>query len=227
MIKEDKSVKTYRGRKSYSRNKKKIKPNPFFVIVCEGTVTEKDYFSSFPYYHSLGKHNSKGQYYSHSAIEIIEGAGQYEKVIKAADRVCISWRKQGKTVLPEEVWCVFDCDNNIGKLKKAVEKVKSRGYNAIYSIQCFELWFVLHFMYLDTPVDKKRYDTIISNKLSMKYYHGKTGMYQYLSQHQEFALKNAETLYEKKKVNNRISDPVTRVNLLVSALNRAYQQLKD
>lgn len=220
-------MKAYRGRKSYRRSKKKIKPNPFFLIVCEGTVTEKDYFSSFPYYHSLGKADSRGRYNIHSGIEIIEGAGQYGKVIKAADRACKSWKNQGKPVLPKEVWCVFDCDNDIDNLRKAVDKAESRGYNAIYSIQCFELWFVLHFMYLDTPVAKKRYDTIISDKLSMKYNHGIKGMYQYMEEYQENAMKNAETLFRKKEVNNRISDPVTRVNLLVSALNRAYQKLKD
>jgi hypothetical protein len=38
-----------RDSNSYKRKKKYIRPSPFFIIVCEGKVTEPDYFKGFPY----------------------------------------------------------------------------------------------------------------------------------------------------------------------------------
>lgn len=115
-----------RSNGSYQRRSKSIRPSPFFIIVCEGEVTEEDYFKSFPYYHSLGKGNLQGQLYEHKAVHIEAGAGQHIQVVKRAEKVFNEFIKKYGTVKPSEVWCVFDCDNDIIALKLAVEAAKKK-----------------------------------------------------------------------------------------------------
>jgi len=147
-----------RNEASYKRAPKKIRPSPMFLIVCEGEITEVEYFRSFPYYHSLGFSSDQAQNYSYGAVIIEGGAGQYSQVIERAEKLYREIKRSIGTLQRSEVWCVFDCDENIEELKIAVQAAKRKGFNPIYSIQCFELWFLLHYHLVNTAIDKRLYD---------------------------------------------------------------------
>ena len=104
-------VRRRRNTESYSRKKKYVDPRPFFIIVCEGKVTEVDYFKSFPYYQNLGGVSSCGYIYSHAPIYIEPEAGQHEQVVHRACRIYAELNKKYGSILPKEVWCIFDCDS--------------------------------------------------------------------------------------------------------------------
>lgn len=222
-------MKKRRGDSSYQRKKRYIRPTPFFIIVCEGSVTEEDYFKSFPYYHSLGggSYGLNGQSFIHKAVHIEAGAGQHVKVVEKADRVYKDFLKEYGTINPNEVWCVFDCDNDMKGLRSAVQAAKNKGFNAIYSIQCFELWYILHFQRITSPIEKKEYDKKISKFIGVKYTHGMRGMYNILLPYQELALNTAKQIWNEKFEEGKLfEETITNVHELVIALNQAYKNLK-
>ncbi|MUG87274.1 hypothetical protein GNP92_13105 [Paenibacillus timonensis] len=215
-------MKRKRSDESYKRKRKLIRPLPFFIIVCEGEVTEDDYFKSFPYYHSLGY-----GVFSHKAVHVEAGAGQHMKVVEKAELVYKKYCKEFGAIRPAEVWCVFDCDNDLESLIKAVKLAGKKGFNAIYSIQCFELWYVLHFQNLTSSIDKREYDRKISNALKIEYTHGTRGMYELLKSSQDQAINMAERIWsEKNQQGKSFEEPITNVHKLVVALNDAFVKLK-
>jgi len=216
-----------RTEESYKRKSKKVRPNPFFIIVCEGKISEVDYFKSFPYYSKIGSTTISGQYFLHQPVYIEGSAGQHAQVVRAAEKVFKEKKKAYVDIRPEEVWCVFDCDKNIAELSKAVKLAEAKKFKPIYSIQCFELWYLLHFQYLSTAIEKEHYDKKIGKALGISYAHGTTGMYQRLLPYQETALMHAKALWEQKKKDNLLfEDPVTNVQELVLALNDAYSRVQ-
>jgi len=221
-------VREKRDTSSYKRQKRNIRPSPFFIIVCEGEVTEVDYFKAFPYYSKLGATSSDGYYYSHAAVYIEPGAGQHEKVVKRAYQIWAELNKKYGTISPNEVWCVFDCDGNPDGLNRAIQAARLKKFNAIYSIQCFELWYLLHFQKVTGAISKTEYDKKISEYLGICYTHGTKGMYDLLKERQDFAIRTARKLWEQKaQIGELQSDPITNVFLLVEALNSAYERLRN
>jgi hypothetical protein len=215
-------VRKNRSINSYKRKKKYIRPDPFFIIVCEGKVTEPDYFKGFPYYCKLGTG------YSHAAVYIVPDAGQHEKVVAKAYKEWKNLNEKYQTISPDNVWCVFDCDGKPECLNRAIQAAKSKKFNAIYSVQCFELWFLLHFQMVTGAIHKSEYDKKISDYLGINYTHGTTGMYNMLKERQGFAIQTARQLWERKKLINELEgDPITNVFSLVEALNSAYIRLKN
>jgi hypothetical protein len=211
-----------RDSKSYKRKKKYIRPSPFFIIVCEGKVTEIDYFKGFPYYSKLGTG------YSHASVYIEPGAGQHECLVAKAHKVWIELNKKYGTISPCDVWCVFDCDGDADGLNRAIQAAKSKKFNAIYSVQCFELWYLLHFQMVTGAINKTEYDKKISEYLGIDYTHGTRGMYALLEERQGDAIRAARQLWEQKaKMGELQGDPITNVFLLVEALNSAYERLRN
>ena len=221
-------MKKKRDASSYKRQKKYIRPSPFFIIVCEGKVTEVDYFKAFPYYSKLGDTLDSGYRYSHAAVYIVPEAGQHENVVKKAYKVWVELNKKYGTILPNEVWCVFDCDGDPGGLNRAIQAAKGKKFNAIYSVQCFELWYLLYFQMVTGAISKTEYDKKISEYLGICYTHGTRGMYDLLKERQDFAIRTAKQLWEQKAQMGELqSDPITNVFLLVEALNSAYEGLRN
>jgi len=213
---------------SYKRQKKYIRPSPFFIIVCEGKVTEVDYFKAFPYYSKLGAVSDNGYFYSHGAVYIVPDAGKHESVVKRAHNVWLELNKEYGMISPNEVWCVFDCDGDPDALNRAIQAARSKKFNAIYSVQCFELWYLLHFQMVLGAINKTEYDKRISEYLSICYTHGTRGMYALLKERQNFAIQTAKQLWKiKTEMGELQGDPITNVFLLVEALNSAYEGLRN
>jgi hypothetical protein len=64
----------------------------------------------------------------------------------------------------KHVWIVYDTDDfpaeNIDMVAQRCEEYSTQGetiYHAVWSNQCVELWYLLHFMYMDTDIDRSRY----------------------------------------------------------------------
>jgi len=212
-----------RDDKSYKRKKKGVQPQPLFLITCEGEKTENYYFSEFPYCNSLGAANQLGQYYLTNAVYIKKAAGQHCGVVDTARTVFLELKKRGLLIKPQDVWCVFDCDNDIDSTRQAVERAHILGYNSIYSIQCFELWYLLHYQELNGVVNKEEYDKKISQYIGQEYSHEIKGMYKTLFEQQTDAIRRAERLWNNAdRDGDLFCDPVTNVHILVEALNKAH-----
>lgn len=194
-----------------------------FLIVCEGEKTEPNYFRAFiERWSEVKEVNVKGCGCSTCQL-IIEAKKLREKL------------ERERMVPFDRVWLVFDKDE-FKDFNKAIEDAKKEGMNCAWSNQAFELWYVLHFQYLDTGVDRKQYIEMIEDKVrkaskskTFKYKKNDEGFYQILQAHgeEEQAIKRARKLRENmgKKKNYAAHNPRTEVDLLVDELRHPEKAL--
>ena len=137
----------------------------------------------------------------------------------------------------DEIWCVFDMDIKPGKNKQfedynnAIATAMDEGFKVAYSNDAFELWFILHYKYLDQALERSSYFKMLSDYWNMSYerqgkikaFAGK--IYARLlndeNASQEKAIINARKLYDyqKEKVYHQ-QNPVTTVFFLVEEINK-------
>lgn len=173
------------------------------LIVCEGSRTEPEYFQAF-----------------RVPKEVCE--------IKGSGNNTISLIKQAKILSDKsdynEVWCVFDRDsfpktNILGALRLA----EKYGFKCAFSNESFELWYVLHFEYLDTQITRKQYCSKLSKHLGFKYSKGSQTIYKHLKLRQSTAIKNATKLLNEICPQGSCrydARPTTTVHELVVRLNK-------
>jgi hypothetical protein len=119
------------------------------LIVCEGAVTEKEYFEQFAKFHR------------NSLVEVVVegGRGVPFSVVQAAKKLRDDARNEAIRMADDylsyqSVWCVFDVDehpNPSGAKKMAAEN----GLNVAVSNPCFEIWLLLHLR--DSPGELHRH----------------------------------------------------------------------
>ena len=196
-----------------------------FLIVCEGKKTEPNYFKAFidNRRSEVKEVNVKGC--GCSTCQLINEAKKIQEKLEHERQVPF-----------DRVWLVFDKDE-FKDFNKAIADAKKEGMNCAWSNQAFELWYVLHFQYLDTGVDRKQYIGMIEDKVmkaskskTFKYKKNDVGFYQILHEHgnEDFAFKNAEKLRNrhKGKVDYAAHNPRTEVDLLVNELRHPENVLK-
>lgn len=196
-----------------------------FLIVCEGEKTEPNYFKAFidNRRSEVKEVNVKGC--GCSTCQLINEAKKIQEKLEHERQVSF-----------DRVWLVFDKDE-FPDFNKAIAKAKKEKMNCAWSNQAFELWYVLHFQYLDTGVDRKQYIGMIEDKVrkaskskTFKYKKNDVGFYQILHEHgnEDFAFKNAEKLRNrhKGKVDYAAHNPRTEVDLLVNELRHPENVLK-
>lgn len=138
-----------------------IEERQYFLIVCEGARTEPiyfDYWKRFLPNHLLETVQIIGQ--GDNTINVVRKAIE-EKKARAADPVKPPF---------DEVWAVFDKDDFPNeRFDNAVSLAEQNGINNGSSNQAFELWYVLHFQFLQTAINRGDYFSILSKKLGFKY----------------------------------------------------------
>ena len=188
----------------------------YFLITCAGKKTEPIYFEHLR--DLLPEH----------LVETIEVMGQGANTL-AVVKTAIQKRdaRLENPLLPPytEVWAVFDKDDFPAKnFDNAVAKAKASGIEPGITNECFELWYLLHFRFLDTAIKREQYFETLSDILKFKY--GKD---------ENSSKKIVEQLFEKGKIRRAIkwaekletqhagktpsdSCPYTRVHILVKKL---------
>ncbi len=187
---------TITSRRESSKSRRKV-----FLIVCEGSKTEPNYFAAF----RLPKN-----------VVDIEGCGANTgTVVKEAERLASEKEY-------DEVWCVFDRDSFLpNRVNSAIAKAEQKGFKVAFSNESFELWYVLHFCYLDAELNRHQYCQKLSELLGENYEKNSRHMYERLIKLQPAAIKNAKLL-ERKILNGSWAKrlPYTGVHLLVQRLNK-------
>lgn len=189
--------------KSFKIRKSKLKePKETILILCEGQKTEPNYFQGF------GLRNIT-----------IEGMGDNtDSLVKKAKNKINDYDK---------IWCVFDRDSFPAQnFNRALDMIKSDEYQAkikiAYSNEAFEVWYLLHYDYINTGLTRKDLIKKLSDKLKpKKYKKNSTGMYDILLNKQSTAIHNAKQLLESygSQHNPETDNPSTTVHLLVEELN--------
>ncbi len=195
---------------------KRIHPE-YHLIVTEGTKTEPEYFESIK---SLI--NSK---FSEKIHLEISGEGQNTVALfNTAKRLAESDPNGCK-----HVWVVYDKDDftaedfNITAELCKNNSTSKRVYHAIWSNQCIELWFLLHFDYLQSDISRDEYYLKLSERLMAiskgPYAKNRKDMFIVLLPYIQTAMNNAKKLYKEKQASPPASAaPCTKVFELLEVL---------
>lgn len=183
-------------------------PRKVVLIVCEGERTEPSYFEEFPLLKNIRE---------------IHGAGANTlSVVREAIKI----RDKGNF---GEVWCVFDRDSfPANNVVKAFALAKKEGIKIAFSNESFELWYLLHFQYLDTAITRRAYCKKLGVLLGSEYKKNDATMYRQLLPRQATAIKNAKSLYKMVTTPSHLHStcPVTTVHELVERLNKLIAKRK-
>lgn len=174
------------------------------LIVCEGEKTEPNYFKCFP-----------GNPLVFDDIAI-QGTGfNTVSLIREAMRLKANADRNSEPFI--EVWCVFDKDSfSAQEFTEAIQLAGSNGIKCAYSIEAFELWYILHYNYCDAALSRTQYKEKLSSSLKKTYVKNSPEMYALLEREQKTALMNAKKLFENQKhLPCHQQNPVTTVFRLV------------
>ncbi|MDE6793863.1 MAG: RloB family protein [Muribaculaceae bacterium] len=116
-----------------------------FLIVCEGERTEPNYF----------KELVKDRYSVVRSEEIIGEGRSTCALVKRAEEIKLKLERQRQLTF-DRVWVVFDKDD-FNDFNEAISLSESKGLNAGWSNEAFELWYLLHFIYLDVAISRVDY----------------------------------------------------------------------
>ena len=104
------------------------------------------------------------------------------------------------------VWVVYDTDDfpaeHIDKVVQLCTEnsTEETEYHAIWSNQCIELWFLLHFSFMQSDIHRKEYWSKLTEWLTKigagEYKKNRTDMYKVLRPFMDFAISNAKRLDE-------------------------------
>jgi hypothetical protein len=176
-----------------------------FLIVCEGEKTEPNYFEGF----RVSK-----------VVEIdVQGLGENpSKLVQSAKEL-----KEQEDY--DQVWCVFDRDSwTVEDFNNAIKNANAQGFKVAYSNEAFELWYVLHFEFLNTGIPRRDYLRKLTFLIGREYRKNSETIYDELFEKQSIAIRNAENLLRQYDPHNPVRDnPSTTVHLLVQELNKFIQ----
>ncbi len=208
--------------KKEEENKREIKV--YFLIVCEGAKTEPNYFKSFPV--KIGRY-----VYDLS----FEGGGiSTKKVVEKAIEL-----RDNSPQKYDRVWAVFDKDSfPATQFNSAIQKADANGIHCAWSNEAFELWYLLHFQYRNTPMSRDDYkkaieksvNDLIKSSKRFKYKKNSLEMYSILD---KYGNQSQAENWAKKLIAQHYSNdfskhnPCTTVFKLVKELNGKSQELND
>lgn len=176
-----------------------------FLIICEGEKTEPNYFRSFRV---------------NVDVEVVGTACNTLGLLECARARQKEARRQG--VVYDAIWLVFDRDDfSAQDFNSAIRLAEMENFGVAYSNEAFELWYVLHFGYLDTAISRKQYIDILCKHLEV-YNKNQMGMYERLLPFQTDAIRNADKLLQSYQPNHNPAEdnPCTTVHKLVMELNK-------
>lgn len=186
--------------KRYAREEHKRRTNvkakrKYYLIVCEGSKTEPNYFEG------LKSQLPKGVLTAHQID--IEGTGfNTESLVDEAMRLKGVYEKEtGRPV--DKLWAVFDRDSFTSvNFNAAIQRCAAAAIGCAWSNEAFELWYLLHFHYYNAGMSRADFKELIEGNLrpylgeEYTYEKNSMNMYAWLKQHgnQQQAIQRAKQL---------------------------------
>lgn len=185
-----------------------------FLIVCEGKKTEPNYFEAF-----------RDRLHRNQVEVEVDGTGantltvvQRALELRSQREACI----QGEI---DETWVVIDRDSfPPHDFDNAISMADSHGVECAWSNEAFELWFLLHFEDIQTPMSRDLFKGRLTKHLGVTYTKNMPDIYERLieSGGQTFAIDRAARLFKKFSTQGlppSSANPCTTVYSLVCNLN--------
>jgi hypothetical protein len=149
------------------------------LIVCEDSKSACYYFKSFEIDASRAEVVALGT--GMNTDSLIENA------IKRGENAV----REGQPY--NQIWCVFDRDSfPLTNYDRAFQLARANGIKVAWANEAFELWYLLHFNYVDTGVSRDEYKAKL--RRNFEYDKADRDIYEKIKDHQETAFKNAHRL---------------------------------
>jgi hypothetical protein len=170
------------------RRPPKREPKFRILVVCEGRVTEPNYFKKF-------QHDVKNP---RVHIELADETGVPLTVVQIAVGLLSESLRDAKeqrdaNLRYDSVWTVFDVDEH-PNLSKACALASKEGIEVAISNPCFELWALLHFQDQRAHVERDVVASMLRNHI---HDYDKLLPYERLSPQYQAALTRAMALYSE------------------------------
>lgn len=167
----------------------------YHLIVTEGTKTEPQYFD--------GLKKDINRLYK-GRIDI-EGVGQGANTLTLLEYVQKIVEKEPDKY--KHVWLVYDkddfpkddFDNTCFKCKSLSGNGEAVVYHALWSNECIEYWFLLHYMALGSALHRSEYYPKLTNCIGSKYEKNREDIYTLLKPNLKKAIENAKHINENNK----------------------------
>jgi len=179
------------------------------LIVCEDTKSACDYFRAFPIDPKRAEVIPLGT--GMNTDSLVEEAMRFKEV------ACRNSQPYS------EIWCVFDRDSfPAPSYHRAFELARVNNIKPAWANEAFEIWYLLHFNYHDTAINRKDYKAKLK-QCGLEYDKADKTIYTQLKDRQATAMKYARKLerhYNEMAVKfpERLN-PSTGVHKLVEVLN--------
>jgi hypothetical protein len=228
------SAELFRKRKG---NKKERKENikkmaPYrYLIVCEGEKTEPNYFQGI-------KRRINNSYSDRIKVKErldidIKGIGKNTGNLVSFVETLLDevGRMESQGVVPYgHVWIIFDKDDfPDDQFNNAIDRAEARGYHAGWSNESMELWFLLHFEFLNSGIRRNQYVEKLNeyfkrNNINKgKYEKNMSGIFDVLVQHGDVnkAIERSRDLY------SRHMQQGTKSKAKMKPANTVYQLIEE
>lgn len=194
----------------------KIRPE-YHLIVTEGTDTEPAYFGAI-------KEIINEKYPDKIQLDIFGEGNNTISLFEKAKALA----KNSSNVY-KHVWIVYDTDDfpaaHVDRVLQLCSEnsTEETEFHAIWSNQCIELWFLLHFSYMQSDIHRAEYWPKLTEHLERigagKYEKNRKDMYWILNPYIECAIANAKRLniLNKGKLPSKAA-PGTEVYKLIEIL---------
>lgn len=169
----------------------KIQPE-YHLIVTEGTDTEPAYFGSI-------KEIINKQYPEKIHLDV---SGEGDNTISLFGKA--KMLAENSPNIYKHVWIVYDTDDfpadHIDNVVRLCEEntTEETTFHAVWSNQCIELWFLLHFSYMQSDIHRTEYWPKLTEQLIRigegEYEKNRGDMYRILRPYMDYAIGNAKRL---------------------------------
>lgn len=200
------------NRSPWQQGRKPARKRPArrILILCEDTKSARDYFEAFP--HAADQ----------VEIQCVGTGMSTDDLMEDAIRRAATARRERSPY--EGIWVVFDRDlsptSPDRKFNRAFDLADSHNnITACWSNDAFELWYLLHFNYHNSPIHRHQINRKLGELLGTKYQKADASLYQLLRPHLDTALRNAQKLEDANSgIPTLRGNPSTHVHHLVRAL---------
>jgi hypothetical protein len=138
-----------------------IEERKYFLIVCEGERTEPNYFNYFK------------NFLPKDLVKTINVEGEGDNTINIVKKaIALRDIRKKDVLLPDydEVWAIYDKDDfPATRYNSAISLARRENIESGHSNQSFELWYILHFQFLQNELHRSDYITTLSKILKFKY----------------------------------------------------------
>jgi len=124
-------------------------------------------------------------------------------------------------------WIVIDRDeertngggHTLGNFNTALSRAEAKNVKVAWSNPCFEIWYLLHFQYRQTFINRDELLKELPKIIEKPYAKNTPGMFEYLLPHINTAKRNAEKLSKMNQV-PADANPGTKMHELIDAFEK-------